>query len=186
MAWAASIAGAVTVAVTARLMYLVFLGGRSIREATLTGRFVGAFRAAALRFANAWGEQRWGYKLVAYPCMVLTMGAVSALMYWLMPLMEGSPGAWNAIKYCALIFLAGVPASIAGAFFMIFAVYFAAESFTAWIEGKRGRRTGDGAPPETVPGPDGDAKPGETARRARNAPAAGEPRLIPPAPSPDR
>ncbi|MDR0361416.1 MAG: hypothetical protein LBJ46_01830 [Planctomycetota bacterium] len=140
MTIAISIAGAITVAVTVRLMYLLFLGGRRINEATAVGRFMDVLRPTAADFAKGWSEQGWRYRLTAYPCLVLTLAGVSALMYWLMPMMQTSLGVWDVVKYCLLIFFVGTAACLAVALILIFGIYFLREVIGQWWTGRKEKR----------------------------------------------
>ncbi len=136
IALAISISGALAVAITARLMYLLFLGGKTISNATFIGRIVARLWTALVNFADGWREQNFGYKIIAYPCMLISIGLVSLLIYWFIPVISNSAGLWDIIRYCALIIFVGVSATMLGAFFLIYCVYLAKLLLGRWWRGE--------------------------------------------------
>lgn len=132
-----TIAAAVTIAVTAKLMYLSFLSGRTITNATLFGRFVSRIEPARRAFVQGWRERSWRYMLIAYPCMIATMGLVSLLLYWLMPALDKADTFADKLRYCLLVFGVGVSASILLSLILILLVYFVISLIGAWWRPER-------------------------------------------------
>lgn len=132
MTLAVSIAGAIAVAITARLMYMFFLSGRRITNASFIGRIVNALWSSLVNFAEGWRGQSLKYKFIAYPCMLIAMGLTSLLIYWLAPIVSDSAGFWNTLRYCVLIVLVGVSASVIGAFLLIYLLYLLGALIHEW------------------------------------------------------
>lgn len=132
MTLAVSIAGAIAVAITARLMYMFFLSGKRITNASFIGRIVNALWSSLVNFAEGWRGQSLKYKFIAYPCMLIAMGLTSLLIYWLAPIVSDSAGFWNTLRYCVLIVLAGVSASVIGAFLLIYLIYLLGALIHEW------------------------------------------------------
>lgn len=147
MTLALSIAAAIAVAITARLMYLFFLSGKTISNTTLAGRLVGRLWAGLVDFANGWSGQSFRYKLLAYPCMLVAMGLTSLIIYWLIPVINDAAHFGDKLRYCVLIVLAGVPSAMLMAFLLLYGAYLARSSFKAWWrgEGKERRKEQDKA-----------------------------------------
>ena len=129
------IAGAAAVAITAKLMYVLFLGGKTISNAGFIGKAVGTLRTALVAFANGWSEQSFRYKLVAYPSMLASMGLTSLVIYSLIPVISDAAGFWDKFRYCLLIVLAGVPASTLGAFVIMYGIHLLKAVAIAWWRG---------------------------------------------------
>ena len=117
------IAGAVTVAVTVKLMHALFLNGNRLAQASLTGRFVGRLKPALRDFAHGWRRQDWRYRLIAYPSMILASALVSTFLYWMLPPLELHSDFEGKPKYALLVFFVGMTASILISFLAIFTVY---------------------------------------------------------------
>ncbi len=132
MTLAVSIAGAIAVAITARLMYMFFLSGKRITNASFIGRIVTALWASLQNFAEGWRGQSLKYKFIAYPCMLLSMGLTSLLIYWLTPIVSEAAGFWNTLRYCVLIILVGVSASVIGAFLLIYLIFLLGALIHEW------------------------------------------------------
>lgn len=141
MAWAISIAAAVTVAVTARLVHIFFLSGRVITGAGLFGRFVAATERARQAFADGWRGQTWRYRLVAYPCILASVGSVSLILYSALKLLGKFDSFWDVLLFCFFVFGFGVSLSLLLTFALIFGVY-----FLLTLTG-RDKRAEDEAPP---------------------------------------
>lgn len=124
MALAISIAAAITVAVTAKLMHLIFLSGKTISNASLTGRLLAKTEAARQAFVAGWRAQNWRYLLITYPCLLVTMGAVSLLLYWMMPALGNHQSFADMFRYCLMVFGVGVSASLVLSLILVLLVYF--------------------------------------------------------------
>lgn len=136
-----TIAAAITIAVTAKLMYLIFLSGRTITNATLFGRLIARIDPARRAFVAGWRSQSWRYQCKVWPCMLLSMGLVSLLLKWMMPAMENAQTFSDKIRYCLLVFGIGMPTSITLSFLLIMLVYYAAASVVeAWWRPEAARR----------------------------------------------
>ena len=136
MTLAVTIAGALAVAITAKLMHFLFLGGKAISNASFTGRVMVILRTAFVNLANGWSEQSFRYKLVAYPSMLTSMGLTSLVIYSLIPVINDAASFWDKFRYCALIVLAGVPASTLGAFAIMYGIHLLKAAVRAWWRGK--------------------------------------------------
>lgn len=132
MTLAISLAAAVTVAVTAKLLYLMFLSGKRLTGASMFGRLVSSVEPAARAFAQGWREQSWRYLFIAYPSMLITMGLVSLFLYWLMPALDKADTLGDKLRYCFLVFGVGVSASLVLSLFLILLVYFIISLVGAW------------------------------------------------------
>lgn len=132
MSLSITIAAAVTIAVTARLMYLFFLSGRTLTNATFFGRLVSRTEAARRAFVRGWREQSWRYRLIAYPSMLLSMGLVSLLLNWLMLGLDITPTFSDKLRYCLLVFGVGVTASLLLSLLIILGVFFVIALIGAW------------------------------------------------------
>ena len=119
-----TIAAGITIAVTAKFMYLLFLSGKTLTNATLFGRFVSRIEPARRAFVNGWKRQSWRYLFIAYPCMLLSMAVVSLLLNWIMPAMDKTPTLSDKIRFCLLVFGVGVSASLVLALVLILLTYF--------------------------------------------------------------
>ena len=156
-----TIAAAVTVAVTAKLMYLLFLSGRTITNATLFGRVVSRIEPARQAFVRGWRKRGFRYQLVAYPCMLASIGLVSLFLRWMMPALENTQNVSDKIRYCLLVFGIGVSATLTIAFLLIMLMYFLASLVEGlWRPGATGTvldESADAAPraePEKADGDD--------------------------------
>lgn len=127
-----TIAAAITIAVTAKLMYLIFLSGKTITNATLFGRLIARIDPARRAFVSGWRKQDWRYQGKAWPCMLISMGLVSLLLKWMMPAMENAQTVGDKLRYCLLVFGIGVSASITLSFFLIMLVYYGVSVLKAW------------------------------------------------------
>ncbi len=129
---AVTIAAAVTVAVTAKLIYLLLLSGKSITNATFFGRMVSRTEEARQAFVEGWRRRDWRYQLIAYPCIILTMALVSGFLYWMMPAVVNSNTFADKLRYCLLVFGVGVSASLVLSTAAIFLVYFVITMAGSW------------------------------------------------------
>lgn len=162
MTLAVSIAGAVAVAITARLMYLFFLSGKTFTVKTATGRLMGKLWEALVHFSDNWRAQTFRYKLVAYPCMIVAMGVTSMVIYWLMPVISDAAGFWDKLRYCVMIVVVGVAASMLGAFLLIYFCYLFHLVVAAWWRGDNKKPKPEPATPSepappALPAPEPDA-----------------------------
>lgn len=128
-----SIAAAITVAVTAALIKLLFLSGKSLTNATFFGRLVSRIEPARQAFVEGWRQQSWSYLFVAYPCILATMAVVSLLLYWLMPALDKTDTLDDMLRYCLLVFAVGVSASLFLSFILMMLVYYLASLVRGWF-----------------------------------------------------
>jgi hypothetical protein len=154
-----SIAAAVTVAVTARMVHLLFLSGKTITGAGIFGRFVARTEQARVDFVDGWRGQGWTYRLIAYPCILASVGVVSLMLYWMLPPLGKFDSLGDVVRYCLLLFGVGVSSSLVAAFILIFAAYFARSVLVAWWQaredGNAGERAEASPPPAAPDSPDG-------------------------------
>ena len=155
MTLAISIAAAVTVAVTAKLAHILFLSGKTVTNATFFGRFVARTEMARRAFADGWRRQTLRYHLVAYPCILVGMGLVSLLLYWMMPALGNRDTYTDMLRYCLLVFAVGISASLVLILILMLLVYFVVCLIGAWWnpEGEPANGRADAAPPTTPPSP---------------------------------
>ena len=132
MTLAIAISGALAVAITAKIMYFLFLGGKTVSNVSFAGRILTKLRVAFIKFADGWREQSFSYKFVAYPSMLVSMGLTSLVIYGLTPVISDITGFWNKFRYCLLIILAGVPASLCGAFVFMYVIYLLKTVASSW------------------------------------------------------
>lgn len=132
MTLAISIAAAITVAVTAKLLYLMFLSGKKLTRANMFGRLMSSVEPAGRAFVQGWREQNWRYLFIAYPSMLATMGLVSLVLYWFMPALDRADTFGDKLRYCLLVFGVGVSASLTLSLVLILLVYFIISLVGAW------------------------------------------------------
>lgn len=126
------IAAIVTITVTAKLMHLAFLSGKTLSNATLFGRFVSRIDPARQAFVNGWKTHSWRYLFIAYPSMAISMALVSLVLKWMMPTLDSVQDLGDKARFCLLVFGVGVPASITLAFVLILLVYFLISLWQEW------------------------------------------------------
>lgn len=179
-----SIAAAVTVAVTAALIKLLFLSGKTLTNATFFGRLVSRIEPARQAFVDGWRRQSWRYLFICYPSIIVTMAGVSYLLYWLMPALDKTDTIGDMLRYCLLVFAVGVSASLTLTFVLIILVYYLISLVRGWV------RPQPPAPYTLQRAENGDGgASGEAAAEGKGAGAeasAGDGAVSPPAPSPDR
>lgn len=151
-----SIAAAITVAVTAALIKLLFLSGKTLTNATFFGRLVSRIEPARQAFVEGWRQQSWGYIFIAYPAIIATMALVSLLLYWLMPPLDKADSVGDMLRYCLLVFAVGVSSSLTISFLLIMLVYYLASLVKGWLNPEppasyRLARRGEEPPPEPAP-----------------------------------
>ena len=132
MTWVISITAAITVAVTARLIHLLFLSGKTITNASFFGRFVSRTETARQAFTDGWRQKTWRYLVIAYPCILASIGLASLFVYWMMPTLGNRDGFGDMVRYSLLVFGVGVSTSLLLTFVLIFLVYFVACLVKAW------------------------------------------------------
>ncbi len=144
-----TIAAAVTVAVTAALIRLLFFSGKTLTNASFFGRLVSRIEPARQAFVAGWRQQSWSYLFIAYPAIIVTMALVSYLLYWLMPPVERADSVGDMLRYCLLVFSVGVSSSLVISFLLIILVYYLISVFKAWFspEPYRLKTSGDETPP---------------------------------------
>ena len=160
-----SISAAIAIAITARLMYLLYLNGKTISSVSFTGRAVALLRASLFEFTDGWRERKWGYLFIAYPSMLAAMGLTSLGIYAIIPILGHSAGFWDQFRYCVLIILASVPLCLLGAFIIIYGVYLLKVMLRTWWRRKDSASLPDNAPAQ--PPPSGMAPP-ESAASIKN------------------
>lgn len=143
MTWAISIAAAITVAVTAKLVHIFFLSGKTITNATFFGRVVSRTELARRAFVDGWRNQRLRYLFVAYPCILVSMGLVSLFLYWMMPALGNRDTFSDMLRYCLLVFSVGISASVVLTFALIMFVYLCITWLKAWWNANGTAETGE-------------------------------------------
>ena len=168
-----SITAAITIAITARLMYLLYLNGKTISSVSITGRAVALLRTALFEFAEGWRDQKWSYLFIAYPSMLFAMGLTSLGIYAIIPVLGHSAGFWDVFRYCLLIVLASVPICLFGAFLIIYGIYLLKLLIRTWWNrrGKPKKHDGDPAAPFTASANNTSISPVESAGETTNEPA---------------
>ena len=151
-----TIAAIVTAAVTFKLMYLIFLSGKTITNATLFGRFVSRIDPARRAFVTGWRTQNWRYIFIAYPSMIVTTSLVSTLLYWMMPVLDNSGSFSDKLRYCLMIFGVGVSVSLTVSLILILLVYFVISLVDGWWNTVREEKS-DAQEPEAAK--EGNAQP---------------------------
>jgi hypothetical protein len=140
-----SIAAAVTVAVTGKLIYLLFLSGRTLSSATLFGRLVSRIEPARRAFVSGWKTQNARYQVIAYASIIVTMACVSILLYWLMPALDRADSFGDKLRFCLLVFSVGVSSSLVGSFTLMMLVYYIITTLNGWLGRGTNPEGGDAA-----------------------------------------
>lgn len=148
------IAAAVTIAVTAKFMHLVFLSGKTITNHTFFGRLVSRIEPARRAFVDGWRRRSWRYLFVAWPCMLFSMALVSLLLKWMMPALDNAQTFGDKIRYSLLVFSVGVSASLSLAFVLVMLAYYCGTVIKFWWQA-------DGAKDDEGEAADGTATAGE-------------------------
>lgn len=167
-----AIAAGITVAVTGKLIYLLFLSGKTLSNATFFGRLVSRIEPARQAFVAGWKEQSGRYQFIAYSCIILTMALVSMLLYWLMPALDKVDDFGDKLRYCLLVFGVGVSTSLTMSFILIMLVYFLISVIGGWWSTKPyrfGNRTEAPAAPVVRTGNGVTAEKAETPERQNDA-----------------
>lgn len=128
-----SIAAAVTVAVTGKLIYLLFLSGKTLTNATLFGRLVSRIEPARQAFAAGWRTQNGRYQFIAYSSIIVSMAVVSMLLYWLMPALDRTDSLGDKVRFCLLVLSVGVSTSLTLSFLLIMLIYFMISVVSGWL-----------------------------------------------------
>lgn len=149
------IAAAVTAAVTAKLMQLVFLSGRTLTNATMFGRLVAGIEPARRAFVAGWRTRGWRYQCVVWPCMLISTALVTLLLRWMMPALDNAQTLSDKIRYSLLVFGVGASASIGLALALVLAVYYLGSLLRRKWAGTGEKE--DGAPAEEPAGGGGGA-----------------------------
>ena len=128
-----SIAAGITVAVTGKLIYLLFLSGQTLTNASLFGRLVSRIEPARQAFVAGWRRQDARYQVIAYACIIVTMAFVSIMLYWLMPALDRTDSFGDKVRFCLLVLGVGVSSSLTMSFLMIMGVYYAISVVNGWL-----------------------------------------------------
>lgn len=153
-----SIVGAAAVALTSKLMHMIFLSGKTLSANSYVSRFFRHLVTAVNNFTSGWLQQSRKYKFAAYPCMVISMGLTSFGIYWLVPLMDETGSFWSKAKYIAILMFSGVMFSLLLSLGSLLSLYLLGAYLSAVKErrkngggasGEKGKR--EEAPPTRVP-----------------------------------
>ena len=139
-----SIVGAAAVALTSKLMHMIFLSGRSLSANSYVSRFFRHLVTAVNNFTSGWLQQSRKYKFAAYPCMLISMGLTSFGIYWLVPLMDETGSFWSKAKYIAILMFAGVMFSLLLSLGSLLSLYL----LGAYLSAVKERRKSGGVTPE--------------------------------------